>query len=101
LSGYGVIKFQQLGYNIETAAGRLPFGAGFNGFATSTTSDLGVAPLPSGATDLTTLLECWSSGQRRMDLLELPENRDTDGTFSPWSLSLVDRADGLILNVGE
>jgi hypothetical protein len=72
LSGYGVIKFQQLGYNIETAAGRLPYGAGFNGVATSTTSGLGVALLPSGATDLTT-----------------------------WPLSLVDRADGLLLNVGE
>jgi hypothetical protein len=24
-----------------------------------------------------------------------------DGTFSPWPLSLVDRADSLLLNVGE
>ncbi len=60
LSGYETTKFYyQLSYNIETAAGRLPYGAGFNGFATSnpnTQSGLGVAGLPSGATDLDTLL---------------------------------------------
>ena len=60
LSGYGSTKLQkQLFYNIETASGRLPYGAGFNGFATSnpsTLSGLGVAGLPSGAPDLDTLL---------------------------------------------
>jgi hypothetical protein len=25
----------------------------------------------------------------------------SDGTFSPWPLSLVDRADSVLLNVGE
>jgi hypothetical protein len=60
LSGYGFdIKFNQLFYNIQTAARHVPYGAGFNGFATSnpnTLSGLGVAPLPSGDPDLVTLL---------------------------------------------
>ena len=60
LASYGFnIKFPQLFYNIETAAGRLPYGAGFNGFATtnpSTPSGLGVAELPSGGPSLFTLL---------------------------------------------
>ena len=56
LEGYGSIKFNQLFYNIETAAGRLPYGAGFNGFVTSTTTGPGVVTLPSGAPDLVTLL---------------------------------------------
>jgi hypothetical protein len=59
LRGYGDIKFTQLYYNIDTAAGRLPYGAGFNGFVTSdptTPSGLNVAPLPSGDPSLVTLL---------------------------------------------
>ena len=59
LSGFGSIKFSQLFYNTETAAGHLPYGAGFNGFATtnpSTPSGLGVAELPSGGPSLFTLL---------------------------------------------
>jgi len=65
LSGYGSTKFGQLFYNIETASGRLPYGAGFNGFATSnpsTLSGLGVAGLPSGAPDLDTLLTFSATG---------------------------------------
>ena len=30
-----------------------------------------------------------------------PTSSTTCGTFSPWPLSLVDRADSLLLNVGE
>jgi len=59
LASYGFnIKFPQLFYNIETAAGRLPYGAGFNGFVTSapTVSGLGATPLPSGGPSLATLL---------------------------------------------
>src|SRR5271157_2630621 len=59
LGEYEGIKFSKLLYNIQTAAGRLPYGAGFNGFptsTTSTTSGLGVVTLPSGAPDLDTLL---------------------------------------------
>ena len=65
LSGYGSIKFGQLFYNIETAARRVPYGAGFNGFATSNPnnpSGLGVAPLPSGAPDLDALLTFSETG---------------------------------------
>ena len=59
LRGFGDTKFGQLFYNIETASGRLPYGASFNGFVTSnpnTLSGLDVAPLPSGAPALVTLL---------------------------------------------
>ncbi len=64
LLGYTRIKVVQLSYNIQTAAGRLPYGAGFNGFATSnpnTLSGLDVAPRPSGGPSLFTLLTTGTS----------------------------------------
>jgi hypothetical protein len=80
LEGYGFnIKFQQLFYNIETAAGRVPYGAGFNGFATSTPSGLGVAPLPSGAQDLVTLLTYSETGPGPIGTIE---NNFADALFA-------------------
>ena len=52
----GTPKFNKLFYDITGAAGRLPYGAGFNGFVTSTPTGPGIVTLPSGAPDLVTLL---------------------------------------------
>jgi len=44
----------------------------------------------------------WPERCKYRQSLTLPEREDRDtGTFSPWPLSLVDRADSLLLNVGE